>query len=173
MPISGVESTVNILFRIAALTITLVCVAADAFADCSPPRTAKVAFERADAVFRGWAQGVRRAPGAGASDGPGLIVVFDVSRVWKCHVGPRFVIHNSPNHSDDVYDLFEQGLEYLVFASINSPQKAARFDVPGTSYEAKACGGTTDMVWAPRYLIDLGAGRPPAVSRLLDPRKLQ
>jgi hypothetical protein len=88
----------------------------------------------------------------------------------------RFVIYNSPSHSDDVYEFFEQGLEYLVFAITNSPQKAARFDVRGTSYEAKACGGTTDMLMlsTPRYLIDLGASRPPVEeTRLPDPRTLQ
>jgi hypothetical protein len=100
------------------------------------------------------------------------MVTFGVSTSWKDPIAPDFVLHNAPESAEDIQ--FEPGLEYLVFATRNPPPIDTRFGITGPSFAARGCSGTVSMLWATRYLIDLGAGRRPgAESRPPHPRTLQ
>jgi hypothetical protein len=141
------------------------------FADCDRPRSGPLARDSADIIFRGRARNVGMARDRYGS-WIGTIVTFDVLRSWKGITGLEFVLHNTPESDEDVQ--FEQGLEYLVFATRNPSSVAAQFGLGGPSFAARRCSGTASVLSATKSLIDLGAGRPPGNAlRLPDRRTLQ
>lgn len=144
---------------------------ADAFADCNLPRTGRIALERSDITFRGRVREVSVAHNA-TGGWIGTVVTFDVTTSWKGTVGSEFVLYSVPESAED--PVFEQGLDYLVFATRNPPAFAWRFGVRAPTFAARACSGTLSILWATKYLVDLGAGRAPVVDpRIPDPRTLQ
>ena len=173
MPITGVELRMSARFRLAATVGTMLSLASPAAADCNIPSGQK-ALERSDVVFRGVVRDVDHIAVRQRATGPGWgsVVRFAVSRVWKGDLGTTFVLHNRAESAEDIP--FEAGREYLVFAVLNEPSTSALFGLKLPSFAARGCGGTQDILWASPSLIDLGAGRPPAVVRRLpDPRTLQ
>jgi hypothetical protein len=169
MPITGVETRMASLLRTAGFVMVLMSPVADASADCNLPRSGTIASERADVVFRGR---VRQAQILQRPGWWGQILTFDVSRVWKGDGGPTFVLHDDPTSAED--PSFEAGMDISCFATKNPPPVDPRLNIGGPSYDAPACSGTVSTLYATRYLIDLGAGRPPAQkSRPPHPRTLQ
>lgn len=158
-------------FRVVVFAISLMCSCADAIADCNLPRSGRIALERSDIAFRGHVREVglpRNASGGWI----GTVVTFAVSSTWKGAIGSEFVLYIVPESAEDV--VFEPGLDYLVFATSNPPPVAARFNVAAPTFAARGCSGTMPILWATKYLIDIGAGRPPVTaSRIPDPRTLQ
>ena len=154
--------------QIAAGCVCVLALADTAVADCNRPRSALTALEYSDVVFRGVVRDVKTT--GGLIDGStwpwtGWIVTFEVTRVWKGAVGSRFVLYSMRGAPDDAFTEFERGAEYLVFARRNSEATTARFQLGlPTTYGAHACGGTSSILSATKYLLDLGVGRSPAIA---------
>jgi len=162
--------------QIAAWCLCAIAIPGSAIADCDRPRSALTALKQADVVLRGTVREISTTGGRGepivAPRGTeyqpgwtGWVVTFDVSRVWKGTVGDRFILRSVLVGPDDAFTEFDRGAEYLVFARRNSDRDSARFGVAGPTFGAHLCGGTTSLLWATKYLLDLGIGKGPEASR--------
>jgi hypothetical protein len=161
--------------QIAAFCLCVTALGDSAIADCSRPRSGVTALNQSDVVFRGTIREVKTTGGRGDLNATlgsadhlgwtGWVVTFDVSRVWKGAVGSRILLHNVRVAPDDAFTEFDPGVEYLVFATRNSDKNSARFRVAGPTFGAHACGGTTSLLWATNYLLDLGIGRSPEAAQ--------
>jgi len=162
--------------QIAAGCLCVLALADSAIADCDRPRSGLTALKQSDVVFRGTVREVRTTGGRGNQNvtpqgteyqpgWTGWVVTFDVSRVWKGAVGNRFVLYSVRVTPDDAFTEFERGAEYLVFATRNSQAKSDLFRLGLPTFGAHACGGTTSLLWATKYLLDLGIGKSPDTTK--------
>ncbi|HEU4453269.1 MAG TPA: hypothetical protein VFR81_09420 [Longimicrobium sp.] len=90
--------------------------AADSLCSCAMPRTAQIAFERSDAVFRGVAIDVPPLPAVGGTPWPDeRRVRIRVLERWKGDVPDTATVYTEWVDAVCGYPL-EQGAEYVVYA---------------------------------------------------------
>lgn len=158
----------------AALVVAvLAVVTSSAYADCGPPRSARVALARATVVFQGTVREIKNVGGFVPNRGrawqwKARVVTLDVSAKWKGGVAKRFTLHLLPFHSDDADVELDQGEQYLVFAEVNPVEKSAVMGVlQGNTYGTSRCQGTVPIrssnpfvvEKAKSYLRELGPGQ--------------
>ena len=157
----------------AALVVAMsAMVASPAYADCDPPRSARVALARATLVFRGTVREIKNIGGLAGNQGRAVpwkatVVTFDVSAKWKGVVARRFTLHLLPFNPDDADVRLDKGKEYLVFAELNPVEKSAVMGVHRDTYGTSRCRGTGpirssipfEVERAKSYLRELGPGQ--------------